>query len=59
MKWFMFGVTVLFAILAIGSVIFAIGAFVAAWMIAGIIDLICAAAFTVMSTSVAKSLREV
>ena len=58
MKWFMFGVTVLFGVLAIGAVIYGIAMLATGAVIAGLIGIIIAGALTVMAASVGKSLRE-
>lgn len=58
MKWFMFGVTVLFGVLAIGAVIYGIAMLATGAVIAGLIGIVVAGALTVMSASVGKSLRE-
>lgn len=59
MKKFMFVVTVLFAVLAIAAVILGIGFLASGSPVGGIIGLVVAAVLAIMSTSVARSLREV
>lgn len=59
MKWFMFGVTVLFGLLAIAAVITGIVMMFMGAIVPGVIALVIAAVLAIMAASVAKSLREV
>lgn len=54
----MFGVTVLFGVLAIGAVIYGIAMLATGAVIAGLIGIVIAGALAVMAASVGKSLRE-
>lgn len=54
----MFGVTVLFGVLAIGAVIYGIAMLATGAVVAGLIGIVIAGALTVMAASVGKSLRE-